>query len=108
MLFFKRVNHILQILGCGDFKQLPPVPNLRYDGDGRYSFESAKFNLAFPHHINLNEINLYLCFINKKSKFSRFHLYTEAVVIKVGGLMHCKTRFNQPFPLENACTKSGI
>ena len=55
---------LLQIIGCGDFKQLPPVPNLRYEDEGKYCFESTKFNLAFPHHINLNEVNLYICFIN--------------------------------------------
>ncbi|XP_056007596.1 uncharacterized protein LOC130050837 [Ostrea edulis] len=46
----------LQVIGCGDFKQLPPVPNLRYEDDGSYCFQSKKFNMTFPHHINLLEI----------------------------------------------------
>ena len=90
-MFFKGVNYILQILGCGDFKQLPPVPNLRYDDDGKYSFESAKFNLVFPHHINLNEVNLYLCFITSSQNFLDLYTKLEAVVIKVGGLVHLKS-----------------
>ncbi|VDI68615.1 Hypothetical predicted protein [Mytilus galloprovincialis] len=46
----------IQVIGCGDFKQLPPVPNRRYDDHGAYCFESDKFNLSFPHHINLIEV----------------------------------------------------
>ncbi|KAK3082509.1 hypothetical protein FSP39_008125, partial [Pinctada imbricata] len=46
----------MQVIGCGDFKQLPPVPNLRYEDDGSHSFQSNKFNMAFPHHINLLEV----------------------------------------------------
>jgi hypothetical protein len=41
------------VIGSGDFKQLPPVPNLRYEDDGRHCFQNEKFHLTFPHHIIL-------------------------------------------------------
>ncbi|KAK3085252.1 hypothetical protein FSP39_000710 [Pinctada imbricata] len=45
----------LQVIAAGDFKQLPPVPNYRYDDDGSYCFESLLFSDVFPHHINLKD-----------------------------------------------------
>ncbi|XP_062613763.1 uncharacterized protein LOC134275497, partial [Saccostrea cucullata] len=46
----------LQVIGCGDFKQLPPVPNYRYGDDGSYCIESNVFQKTFQHHINLTEV----------------------------------------------------
>ncbi|XP_062616249.1 uncharacterized protein LOC134277961 [Saccostrea cucullata] len=46
----------IQVIGCGDFKQLPPVPNRRYQDDGQYCFQSVNFFSTFPHHINLHEV----------------------------------------------------
>ncbi|XP_061186494.1 uncharacterized protein LOC133194571 [Saccostrea echinata] len=46
----------IQVIGCGDFKQLLPVPNRRYQDDGQYCFQSANFFSTSPHHINLHEV----------------------------------------------------
>ncbi|XP_060577963.1 ATP-dependent DNA helicase PIF1-like [Ruditapes philippinarum] len=46
----------LQIIGCGDFKQLPPVPNKYVDDDKDYCFTSQLFDIAFPHHVNLTKV----------------------------------------------------
>ncbi|XP_061171689.1 uncharacterized protein LOC133181165 [Saccostrea echinata] len=52
-------NHVfggMQIIACGDFKQLSPVPNPRYGDGGLYAFESPCFHLALPHHIQLKMV----------------------------------------------------
>ena len=43
----------LQVVAFGDFLQLPPVPNALHNGN--HAFESALWNLAFPHQILLEE-----------------------------------------------------
>ncbi|KAJ8318222.1 hypothetical protein KUTeg_003313, partial [Tegillarca granosa] len=44
------------VIVCGDFKQLPPVPNHRLNDDGAYCIESETFKKAFPHHVNLTKV----------------------------------------------------
>ncbi|XP_069114583.1 uncharacterized protein [Argopecten irradians] len=46
----------LQVIATGDFKQLPPVPNRRFDDDGSFCFLSPLFQKTFPHHINLQQV----------------------------------------------------
>ncbi|XP_045177826.2 uncharacterized protein LOC123537946 [Mercenaria mercenaria] len=46
----------MQVIGCGDFMQLPPVPNKFLNDDGEYCFSSLLFDLAFPHHVHLTEV----------------------------------------------------
>ncbi|XP_069103900.1 uncharacterized protein [Argopecten irradians] len=46
----------LQVIANGDFKQLPPVPNRRFDDDGSFCFLSPLFQKTFPHHINLQQV----------------------------------------------------
>ena len=43
----------LQLVAFGDFLQLPPVPNTV--DDGKYAFESAVWDLTFPHQVILEE-----------------------------------------------------
>ena len=43
----------LQVIAFGDFLQLPPVASAL--DDGKYAFESALWNLTFPHQIILEE-----------------------------------------------------
>ena len=45
----------IQIILSGDFFQLPPVPNKRYNDDGRYCFQSKYFQNVFPHKVTLTE-----------------------------------------------------
>ena len=59
MKLIKRIYNkkfYLQVIGCGDFKQLPPVPNHRLQDDGSYCLESDVFKNAFGHHINLTKV----------------------------------------------------
>ena len=46
------------VIGSGDFKQLPPVPNRYLGDDGGYCFRSAMFDIAFPHHIQLLKVKI--------------------------------------------------
>jgi len=45
-------------MACGDFKQLPPVPNYNLQDDGSYCFESTIFQATFPHHLNLRQVSI--------------------------------------------------
>ena len=47
----------LQVIASGDFKQLPPVPNIFQQDGGEYCFESPIFGKVFPHHINLKQVS---------------------------------------------------
>ncbi|XP_070578681.1 ATP-dependent DNA helicase PIF1-like isoform X1 [Ptychodera flava] len=44
----------LQVIGCGDFLQLPPVPS-HYD-NGDFCFTSPLWNTVFPHTVVLDEV----------------------------------------------------
>ncbi|XP_060553142.1 uncharacterized protein LOC132714318 [Ruditapes philippinarum] len=46
----------LQVIGCGDFKQLPPVPDKFLNDKGKHCFESSMFQSTFPHHVNLTKV----------------------------------------------------
>ncbi|MES9883831.1 MAG: AAA family ATPase [Sedimenticola sp.] len=46
----------IQVILCGDFRQLPPVKDVMFGDDGSYCFEAPLFHSAFPHHIELTEI----------------------------------------------------
>jgi hypothetical protein len=43
----------LQLICCGDFRQLPPVPNEYYHDDGKYAFESSLWATAMSHVVHL-------------------------------------------------------
>lgn len=51
-------NNFVQIIACGDFKQLPPVPNLLHNDPGLHCFKSNMFDLTFPHKLNLTEVGI--------------------------------------------------
>ncbi|XP_053379045.1 ATP-dependent DNA helicase PIF1-like [Mercenaria mercenaria] len=51
----------MQVIGCGDFMQLPPVPNKFLNDDGEYCFSSLLFDIAFPHHVHLTEVRNCWC-----------------------------------------------
>ena len=42
-----------QVILCGDFYQLPPVPNVSSGDDGSFAFQWEPFMEAFPHRMNL-------------------------------------------------------
>lgn len=46
----------IQVIFCGDFLQLPPVPNPLYSVEGKYCFQSQIFNRMFPHQVYLNDV----------------------------------------------------
>jgi len=46
----------MQLILCGDFLQLPPVPNQLYMDSGQYCFEADEFSRLFPHKIMLTEV----------------------------------------------------
>ena len=46
----------IQIVLCGDFRQLPPVPNILYGEEGDFCFESSVFEEVFPHRVVLSEV----------------------------------------------------
>lgn len=46
----------MQLVLCGDFSQLPPVPNAMYNDEGRYCFECEFFSKVIPHTIVLSEV----------------------------------------------------
>jgi hypothetical protein len=46
-----------QVIGCGDFKQLPPVPDKFLNDEGKHCFESSMFESTFPHHVNLTKVH---------------------------------------------------
>ncbi|XP_060560753.1 uncharacterized protein LOC132720611 [Ruditapes philippinarum] len=45
----------IQIIFSGDFFQLPPVPNKRYNDDGTYCFLSEFFQTCFSHTVTLTQ-----------------------------------------------------
>ena len=45
----------IQVIFSGDFLQLPPVPNKRYNDDGSFCFQSRYFHDAFPHQVTLTQ-----------------------------------------------------
>ncbi|XP_070564667.1 uncharacterized protein [Ptychodera flava] len=47
----------VQCIVCGDFRQLPPVPNTPYKDYGHYVFETGLFKDAIPHVITLSTIH---------------------------------------------------
>lgn len=46
----------MQVILCGDFYQLPPVPSHHLGDNGDYCFESPIFDKAFPHKITLSRV----------------------------------------------------
>ena len=60
LLFDSRYIYIclFQVIASGDFKQLPPVPNIRYGDIGNHCFQSRVFTDLFAHHINLDVVSL--------------------------------------------------
>ena len=44
----------IHIIAAGSFHQLPPVPSIT--DPGLYAFQSNKFDLAFPHKVNLYKV----------------------------------------------------
>ena len=46
----------IQVIGSGDFYQLPPVPNPMNDGAGNFAFTSRVWNKVFPHTFILDKI----------------------------------------------------
>lgn len=46
----------LQIIACGDFKQLPPVPDHFHNDPGLFCFQPCVFKHVFPHHLNFQEV----------------------------------------------------
>ena len=46
----------IQVVVCGDFYQLPPVPNSNYNDSGEFCFQSDLWPLAFKHRINFDVI----------------------------------------------------
>ena len=47
----------MQVIGCGDFFQLPPVPDSLYGDNGNYCFQSPVFDNVFPHRIVLKNVH---------------------------------------------------
>ena len=47
----------MQIILTGDFRQLPPVPNINYGDSGDYAFASQVFKEAVTHQVILSEIH---------------------------------------------------
>ena len=45
----------IQVIGCGSFFQLPPVPSIL--DKGQFAFESTCFSKVFPHKLVLNAIH---------------------------------------------------
>ena len=45
----------IQVIGCGSFLQLPPVPSSIDNGD--FAFQSSNFTKVFPHKINLQSVH---------------------------------------------------
>ena len=43
----------MQLIGCGDLFQLPPVPDSLYGDNGYYCFQSPVFDNVFPDRIVL-------------------------------------------------------
>ncbi|XP_033725340.1 uncharacterized protein LOC117315301 [Pecten maximus] len=46
----------IQLILCGDFRQLPPVPNVQYNDEGNFCFQSELFQTAVPHRVILCDI----------------------------------------------------
>ncbi|XP_053402875.1 uncharacterized protein LOC128558083 [Mercenaria mercenaria] len=46
----------IQVILCGDFRQLPPVKDISYGDDGSYCFEAAFFSSVIPHTVLLTDI----------------------------------------------------
>lgn len=47
----------IQIVLCGDFQQLPPVPNKLYSDEGEFCFRSHIFTEAISHTVVLTEVH---------------------------------------------------
>lgn len=45
-----------QLIACGDFKQLPPVPDSLHLDPGDYCFEAEEFKKALPHKVILKQV----------------------------------------------------
>lgn len=46
----------MQVIGVGDFYQLPPVPDHNTQDSGEFCFRSPLFHLVFPHTMILTEV----------------------------------------------------
>ena len=46
----------LQIILCGDFVQLPPVPNVLFNEEGKFCFEHELFLKICPHRVILTDV----------------------------------------------------
>ena len=46
----------IQVIFCGDFYQLPPIPSANDPASGEFCFESAKWKTVFPNHVELRTI----------------------------------------------------
>ena len=46
----------IQVVVCGGFYYLPPVPNSNYNDSGEFCFQSDLWPLAFKHRINFDII----------------------------------------------------
>ena len=64
----------IQVIGSGDFYQLPPVPNPMNDAAGNFAFTSRVWNKVFPHDDDfisfLNEIRIGRC-TSKSREFAK-------------------------------------
>ena len=49
----------LQLICCGNFRQLPPVPNEVYGEDGNYAFENHLWNQCMSHVVTLRIVKRY-------------------------------------------------
>jgi ATP-dependent DNA helicase PIF1 len=47
----------LQMVLVGDFYQLPPVPNARYQDEGQFAFQSPLWEQAFLHKMMLKYVH---------------------------------------------------
>ena len=47
----------IQMILAGSFKQLPPVPNRRFEDTGDFCFMSEMFQAAFSHRLHLTQVN---------------------------------------------------
>ena len=69
----------IQVIFSGDFLQLPPVPNRRYNDDGSFCFQSRYFHDAFPHKVTLTQN------VRQREDASFVHVISE---ISQGNLSH--------------------
>ena len=57
----ERVMGGVQRIFCGDFLQLPPVPNLLTDDVGEPAILSPQFSHYVPHKVHLHEVSPRYC-----------------------------------------------